>query len=284
MLADDLLLADCTPCSAILFIAGAISSTPGFDVLLYDLTSTDSESDLPQDEADKRRFGYSREKPTLDCVQVVIALVVTPEGLPLADQVLAGNTADNTTKRVFLAKIEAQYGKARRVFVNGPRHSHQAVVAQTRQSDPPVQYLVGTPKGRLSRLERGLLDKPWREADLVCGSSSWRRPRSSTCWPQRLTARPRSAACAGASSNGCGRGSEQLEGDDAHSRGAADEARRVPPAGRARLAPIDVRLAEAVFHSPTPSIATSYTKPAAARDAICCAPISPKTIPPICGP
>ena len=33
-----------------------------------------------------------------------------------------------------------------------------------RASDPPVQYLVGTPKGRLTRLEQALLLEPWREA------------------------------------------------------------------------------------------------------------------------
>ena len=85
----------------------------GFDVLLYDLTSTYFKSDPPQDAADKRRFGHSRDKRS-DCVQVVIALVVTPEGLPLAYEVLAGNTADNTTLRGFLDRIKAQYGKARR--------------------------------------------------------------------------------------------------------------------------------------------------------------------------
>ena len=67
-----------------------------FDVLLYDLTSTYFESDPPEDDADKRRHGYSRDKRG-DCVQVVIALVVTPEGFPLAYEVLPGNTADNTT-------------------------------------------------------------------------------------------------------------------------------------------------------------------------------------------
>jgi hypothetical protein len=80
-----------------------------FDVLLYDLTSTYFKADPPQDEADKRRFGYRRDKRP-DCVQVVIALVVTPEGLPLAYEVLVGNTRDKTTLRGFLAKIEAQYG------------------------------------------------------------------------------------------------------------------------------------------------------------------------------
>jgi hypothetical protein len=63
-----------------------------FDVLLYDLTSTYFECDPPRAEGAKRRFGYSRDRRP-DCVQVVIALVVTPEGLPLAYEVLADNTA-----------------------------------------------------------------------------------------------------------------------------------------------------------------------------------------------
>ena len=77
-----------------------------FDVLLYDLTSTYFESDPPDDDSDKRRHGYSRDKRP-DCVQVVIALVVTPDGFPLAYEVLPGNTSDKTTLRAFLSKIEA---------------------------------------------------------------------------------------------------------------------------------------------------------------------------------
>ena len=134
-----------------------------FDVLLYDLTSTYFESDPPLDEDDKRRHGYSRDHRG-DCVQVVIALVVTPEGLPLAYEVLPGNTTDSTTLRAFLAKIERQYGKARRVWCMDRGVPTEAVLAEMRAADPPVQYLVGTPKGRLNRLERALLTKPWREA------------------------------------------------------------------------------------------------------------------------
>ena len=134
-----------------------------FDVLLYDLTSTYFESDPPLDEEDKRRFGYSRDHRP-DCVQVVIALVVTPEGLPLAYEVLAGNTADSTTLKAFLARIERQYGKARRVWCMDRGVPTEEVLAQMRASDPPVHYLVGTPKGRLTRLEQALLDKPWRAA------------------------------------------------------------------------------------------------------------------------
>ena len=135
-----------------------------FDVLLYDLTSTYFEvnaSDLPEN--DKRRHGYSRDKRP-DCPQVAIALVVTPEGLPLAYEVLAGNTADSTTLRMFLGKIEQQYGKARRVWVMDRGIPTEKVLAEMRASDPPVQYLVGTPKARLNRLEKHLLDKPWQNA------------------------------------------------------------------------------------------------------------------------
>jgi hypothetical protein len=83
-----------------------------FDVLLYDLTSTYFESDPPA--GGKRRHGYRRDKRP-DCVQVVIGLIVTPEGFPLAYEVLPGNTSDKTTLEDFLEKIETQYGKAHRV-------------------------------------------------------------------------------------------------------------------------------------------------------------------------
>jgi hypothetical protein len=135
-----------------------------FDVLLYDLTSTYFESDPPfEDEEDKRRHGYSRDHRP-DCVQVVIALVVTPQGLPLAYEVLAGNTSDRTTLKDFLARIERQYGKARRVWCMDRGIPTEEVLSEMRAADPPVQYLVGTPKGRLTRLEKALLDKPWQQA------------------------------------------------------------------------------------------------------------------------
>ncbi len=132
-----------------------------FEVLLYDLTSTYFESAPPFAQGDKRQHGYSRDKRP-DCVQVVIALVVTPEGFPLAYEVMAGNTADKTTLRGFLAKIETLYGKAERVWVMDRGIPTEEVLAEMRRSDPPVHYLVGTPKGRLSRYEKELLEQPWQ--------------------------------------------------------------------------------------------------------------------------
>jgi transposase len=131
-----------------------------FDVLLFDLTSTYFESNPPEDESDKRRYGYSRDKRG-DCVQVVIALIVRPEGFPVAYEVLPGNTADNTTLRSFLHKIERQYGKAQRIWVMDRGIPSEEVLSEMRHADPPVSYLVGTPKGRLGKLEQQLLGLPW---------------------------------------------------------------------------------------------------------------------------
>jgi transposase len=131
-----------------------------FDVLLYDLTSTYFELDPP--DAGKRRFGYSRDKRP-DCVQVVIALVITPDGFPLAYEVMPGNTADKTTLRDFLRRIEAQYGKSGRIWVMDRGIPTEDVLAEMRQSATPIYYLVGTPRGRLSQMEKQFLPKPWSE-------------------------------------------------------------------------------------------------------------------------
>jgi hypothetical protein len=131
-----------------------------FDVLLYDLTSTYFECDPP--EAGKRRHGYSRDKRS-DCVQVVIALIVTPDGLPLAYEVMPGNTSDKTTLRDFLKRIEAQYGKAGRTWVMDRGIPTEAVLAEMRAAETPTHYLVGTPRGRLSQLQQEFLTKPWAQ-------------------------------------------------------------------------------------------------------------------------
>ena len=87
-----------------------------FDGLLYDLTSTCCECDAPDEDRDPRRFGYSRDQRS-DCVQVIVALVVTPEGLPLAYQMFPGHTADKTTLRDRRALIPKRHGQAQRIWV-----------------------------------------------------------------------------------------------------------------------------------------------------------------------
>ena len=129
-----------------------------FDVLLYDLTSTYFETDTERGAEDLRQYGYSRDKRG-DCRQVVIALIVTPEGFPLSYEVLAGNTADSTTLADFLDRIEQRYGRANRIWVMDRGIPTEESLAKMRRIG--ASYLVGTPKGRLSKLEQAFLEQPW---------------------------------------------------------------------------------------------------------------------------
>ena len=253
-----------------------------FDVLLYDLTSTYFEADPPFAESDKRRHGYSRDHRP-DCVQVVIALVVTPEGLPLAYEVLPGNTVDNTTLRDFLARIERQYGKARRIWLMDRGIPTEVVLAEMRGADPPVQYLVGTSKGRLTRLEKDLLAKPWQQArpgvrvkllprdgELYVFADSANRVAKERAMRRRqlkwLWARLKQLSMMTLSR-------EELLMKLGAARAHAPAAWRLVVIA---VAPEDVTL-------PTTSTAIGCDGRVGARGAISCAPISPNTTPPSCG-
>ena len=132
----------------------------GFDVLLYDLTSTYVEGAAELNPKAKR--GYSRDgRP--DCKQVVVALVVTPEGFPLADEVMDGNTSDKTTLRGFLKKIEDLYGQARRVWLMDRGIPTEEVLAEMRTCGRETFYLVGTPRGRVAKYEKQWLDLAWHK-------------------------------------------------------------------------------------------------------------------------
>jgi len=131
-----------------------------FEVLLYDLTSTYFEGEMEQNPKAKR--GYSRDGRA-DCVQLVIALVVTPDGFPLAYEVMNGNTADCSTLRDFLKKIESTYGKARRVWVMDRGIPTETTLQEMREPERQTFYLVGTPKGRINQHEKKWLDLPWQK-------------------------------------------------------------------------------------------------------------------------
>jgi transposase len=131
-----------------------------FDVLLYDLTSTYGEGEAALNPKAKR--GYRRDgRP--DCKQVVVALVVTPEGFPLAYEVMDGNTSDKTTLRGFLKKIEALYGQARRVWLMDRGIPTEEVLAEMRTCGREMFYLVGTPRGRVAKYEKQWLELPWHK-------------------------------------------------------------------------------------------------------------------------
>ena len=131
-----------------------------FDVLLYDLRSTYLEGE--GEEIPKAKHGYSRDH-RFDRRQVVIALVVTPEGFPLAYEVMAGNTSERTTLRGFLAKIEAQYGRGRRVWVMDRGIPDEEILKEIRTTQPEVFYLLGTPRSKIQEYEKKWLELPWRK-------------------------------------------------------------------------------------------------------------------------
>jgi transposase len=134
-----------------------------FEVVLFDLTSTYFESDPDFPEGDKRKFGYSRDRRS-DCVQVIVALIITPEGYPLAYEVLPGNTADKATLRTFLKKMRRTYGKAQRTWIMDRGIPTEETLTLMRQPRHQIRYLVGTPKGRLTKLEAQLAEQPWQQA------------------------------------------------------------------------------------------------------------------------
>jgi transposase len=131
-----------------------------FEVLLYDLTSTYFEGEMEQNPKAKR--GYSRDGRA-DCLQLVIALVVTPDGFPLAYEVMNGNTSDRATLPGFLKKIESTYGKARRVWVMDRGIPSEAILKDMRTAEGQTFYLVGTPKGKINQHQKKWLDLPWQK-------------------------------------------------------------------------------------------------------------------------
>ena len=129
-----------------------------FDVLLYDLTSTYFEGEAV--EVDKARRGYSRDHRP-DCEQILLAVVVTPEGFPLSYEVLPGNVRDEKTLESALQTIESKYGKARRIWVFDRGVASEANLQTLRERG--AQYVVGTPRQRLKEYEQRLLSGDWQK-------------------------------------------------------------------------------------------------------------------------
>jgi transposase len=132
-----------------------------FEFLLYDVTSTFFEGQAADNE--KAARGYSRDSRP-DCKQVCLGLVVSPEGLPLAYEVFAGNRADVTTVEEIVEQMEDKYGQAERIWVLDRGMVSEENIEFLRERK--AQYIVGTPKAQLRRFETALLDKAsWCEVE-----------------------------------------------------------------------------------------------------------------------
>jgi len=129
-----------------------------FDVLLYDLTSTYFEGQAL--EVGRARRGYSRDHRP-DCLQILLAVIVTPEGFPLSYEVLPGNVRDDGTLELALEAIERKHGPARRIWVFDRGVVNEANLHTLRQSG--AQYVVGTPRHQLKQYEEQLLNGAWQD-------------------------------------------------------------------------------------------------------------------------
>jgi transposase len=131
-----------------------------YDILLYDLTSTYFEGMCQG--IDKAKFGRSKDRRS-DCRQILIALVVTPEGFPIDYDVLPGNTSEKTTLTDLLSKIEKQYGKARRVWLMDRGIPTEESLSLMRETG--IDYLVGPPRKWLDEFQERLLEVDWQQAN-----------------------------------------------------------------------------------------------------------------------
>ena len=139
--------------------AGLFGST--CDVVLFDLTSTYFEVDGTKAlDSDLQRYGYSRDKRG-DCLQVVIALVLTPDGFPLAYEVLPGNTGDKETQMPFIRKLEAKYGRIGNLWLMDRGVPSENTLAEMRKDG--YRYLVGAPRGHLKAIGEELDEAPWEQ-------------------------------------------------------------------------------------------------------------------------
>ena len=138
--------------------AGLFGST--CDVVLFDLASTYFEVDGTKAlESELQRYGYSRDKRG-DCLQVVVALVLTPDGFPLAYEVMPGNTNDRETQMPFIKRLEAKYGRIGSLWLMDRGVPTEKTLKAMREGG--YKYLVGAPRGHLKVLGDRLAKAEWQ--------------------------------------------------------------------------------------------------------------------------
>ena len=129
-----------------------------YDLLLYDLTSSYFEGLAEENDLAKR--GYSRDHRG-DCQQIVLALVVTREGFPLAHETLVGNTQDVQTVRRIVGTIEDRFGKSQRVWVMDRGMISHDTLAFLEESGR--RYLLATRRDKLKQFQNELLPTGWQQ-------------------------------------------------------------------------------------------------------------------------
>jgi len=128
-----------------------------YSLVLYDLTSTYFEGLAAENELARR--GYSRDHRP-DCKQVVVALIVTRDGFPLAHRTFAGNTRDLKTVQTVVTEIETQFGKSGRIWV-----MDRGMISDKSLkflNEPGRRYLLATRRGELAEFQAKLGKEGWK--------------------------------------------------------------------------------------------------------------------------
>jgi len=128
-----------------------------YDLLLYDLTSTYFEGLAVENELALR--GYSRDHRS-DCKQVILALVVTRDGFPLAHRTLAGNTQDLQTVETIVTEVEEQFGKTKRIWVVDRGMVSKESLAFLKQ--PGRRYVLAARRGEVAAFQSELETGSWQ--------------------------------------------------------------------------------------------------------------------------
>jgi transposase len=128
-----------------------------YDLLLYDLTSTYFEG--LAEENDLAHRGYSRDHRG-DCKQVVLALIVTRDGFPLAHLTLSGNTQDLQTVETIVTTIESRFGKSQRLWVMDRGMISEDTLKFLGR--PGRRYLLATRRGELASFAKHLRAGGWQ--------------------------------------------------------------------------------------------------------------------------
>lgn len=128
-----------------------------YDLLLYDLTSSYFEGLAEENDLAKR--GYSRDHRS-DCQQIVLALVVTREGFPLAHYTLPGNAKDVQTVRRVVGEVEARFGTSQRVWVMDRGMISEDTL--TFLNEPGRRYLLATRRHELTLFQADLAQPGWQ--------------------------------------------------------------------------------------------------------------------------
>jgi len=98
-------------------------------LLLYDCTSTYFEGQCAED----GRYGYSRDK-RWDRYQVVVGLVCSAEGVPLALEVWPGDTPDKSTVVEQVKMLKERFSVKRAIFIGDKGMYHESAIEEIEES------------------------------------------------------------------------------------------------------------------------------------------------------